>query len=45
MAGVSVPFGDYLFLNFWYDEWMRETREEFPSPSGTIYSSIGQSCD
>ena len=36
---VSVPFGDYLFLNG------QEIRVDgffftFPSPSGTIYSSI-----
>ena len=39
LTGVSVPFGDYLFLNM--EEYMREKRDaQFPSPSGTLYSSI-----
>ena len=37
---VSVPFGDYLFLNASFQLADIKAREEFPSPSGTIYSSI-----
>ena len=38
-AGVSVPFGDYLFLND-IVKMYKPNYSEFPSPSGTIYSSI-----